>query len=234
MLALTGKKVAVQPKFEDDTYANSTIIKPDSYKRRSTQGIVKYIGREVQGYKPGDYIFYSAYAGTLWKWKGELLILLPDYEHDILFKIDNIPYTGIKGVYLREKIDKEKNYKVLLEIFEDSKPELTGYNINNVYQLAEFLSDKVDAYGAYFEAPYEYVIERIADTFQKEEWTNNSGVNDAPEMKNLELYKDDDRICQECGGKQKQMINRTTTRVFLQCKDCGRIRDIKKIKGELK
>ena len=50
---------------DPDTWYGSAIIRPESTKDRSDQGIVKAIGPEVQEVKVGDYVVFNPYSGMV-------------------------------------------------------------------------------------------------------------------------------------------------------------------------
>lgn len=97
--------IAVAPIFERDTYESDIIdlIKPDQWKGRSTQGIVKYLGEGIpDDIQKGDYVFFSAYTGTLWSIGDELLIIMGQSKiigkRDISEDDRQVPGLYFKGV----------------------------------------------------------------------------------------------------------------------------------------
>lgn len=104
------KVVAIDPIFEANTFDSSIVglVKPDKYKGRCKQGIVKYVGEGCEYVKPLDYVFFSAYAGTLWEYKGELLILMPEDKLACRLERHNddvdIPGLFFKGESNEDKI----------------------------------------------------------------------------------------------------------------------------------
>lgn len=100
MLHLQGNKIACVPIFDPDKIGH--IYVPDMAKERADQGIVKYIGPKVEWIKPGDYILFSGYTGTLVKLEDEgLLILLP--EDFVTARIDDVPVTDVPGLFFKGK-----------------------------------------------------------------------------------------------------------------------------------
>lgn len=102
--------IAVDPIFERDTYESNVIelIKPDQYKGRCTQGIVKYIGEGVpDDIQKGDYVFFSAYTGSLWALGDELLIFMGHSK--ILARRDMLEDDRkVSGLYFKGVTDWEK------------------------------------------------------------------------------------------------------------------------------
>jgi co-chaperonin GroES (HSP10) len=49
----------------DTWYGSSLIVRPESTKDRSDQGIVKAIGPAVHEVKVGDYVLFNAYSGMI-------------------------------------------------------------------------------------------------------------------------------------------------------------------------
>ncbi len=99
MIKLQGNKVAATPIFDPDKIGRIWI--PDQAKERCDQGIVKYIGPEVDWCRVGDYILFSGYTGTLIRLEGEgLLIVMPE---DFISCIICPPNFDVHGLYFRGK-----------------------------------------------------------------------------------------------------------------------------------
>lgn len=99
MIRLQGNKVASTPIFDPDKIGRIYI--PDQAKERCDQGIVKYIGPDVEWVRPNDYILFSGYTGTLIRLEGEgMLIVMPE---DFVSCIIEPPNTDIEGLYFRGK-----------------------------------------------------------------------------------------------------------------------------------
>lgn len=62
--------VVIKP-IDDPDVSPGGIIIPDMAKERTDQGIVKYVGESVTFVRPGDWILFSGYAGTLIFLEGE-------------------------------------------------------------------------------------------------------------------------------------------------------------------
>lgn len=104
MVRLTGTKVAVTPIYDPDKTSSGLWI-PDHAKERVDQGIVKYVGSEVEGVKIGDYVLFSGWTGTLVNLEGEgQLIILPE---EFITCMVEAPDSDIPGLYFR---DREGNY----------------------------------------------------------------------------------------------------------------------------
>jgi len=98
-LRVPGTNVAITPVFDPDTTESGRIIIPDIAKERCDQGVIKYIGPEVQWLREGDYVLFSGYSGTLLSVQGEgKLIILP--ERFVIAKLDP-PDTDVPGLYFR-------------------------------------------------------------------------------------------------------------------------------------
>lgn len=82
--AAKPKDVIIAPKFDPDKIGS--IYLPQESRQRCTQGIVKYIGREVTEVKVGDRVGFGGYSGTLAKLDGEgVFIIMPESEIDFIF-----------------------------------------------------------------------------------------------------------------------------------------------------
>lgn len=228
-------RVAIVPKFESNKYATSdknvTIIRPDSVKRRTTQGIVKYIGPEVsENISIGDYVFYGAYDGTLFYDKEELLIILP--EEFIKAKLVNIPDTTVRNLFILGKLDIEQNRMRLLQLANEYVEWKISQNddIITIGSFAQYLQDKVDAYGRHFEAPLDKAIELIVETVKESDWSRGIEVSGGEIVFDPTLYDENKRTCEYCGGTMHLLRDRSTTTVFYKCKECGKVRDRRTIK----
>jgi co-chaperonin GroES (HSP10) len=96
---LLGTNVAISPIFPANMIGHIHI--PDQAKDRCKQGIVKFVGPECEYIKPGDYVIFSAYDGTLVKLDDNLYIMM--LEKAIQCAVENIPDFDIPGLYLRDK-----------------------------------------------------------------------------------------------------------------------------------
>jgi hypothetical protein len=99
MISLPGDKIACTPIFDPDKHGSLWI--PEQAKERCDQGIVKYVGPECNYVRPGDYVLFSGYTGTLVQLEDEgLLIIFP--EEFATCKIEP-PATDIPGLYFKDK-----------------------------------------------------------------------------------------------------------------------------------
>jgi co-chaperonin GroES (HSP10) len=93
MLKLPAYMVGIDPIGEGDKVGS--IYKPDQAKGRVKQGIIKYIGAKVESISVGDYVFFSGYAGIVFRLEGEgTLIFMPEDNIIAIFEKDrtkNIP-----------------------------------------------------------------------------------------------------------------------------------------------
>lgn len=152
--------VAVDPIFEADTYTTKTgleLIKPDQYKGRCTQGVVKYVGEAVTKVKRGDYVFFSAYSGTLWNYKDELLIIIA--EKGISCKLDLGEDTReIPGLYFKEA-------GINPELVDWIDRALREHTILNTVETRDRILRGMLHNSSYFPATYSHVIKFIASAF---------------------------------------------------------------------
>src|SRR2546427_12980345 len=80
------------------------IIIPDEAKERCDQGIIKYVGPEVENVRIGDHVLFSGYTGTLLDLEGEgLMIILPEdfITATIGYDWEEVAATKLPGLYFR-------------------------------------------------------------------------------------------------------------------------------------
>lgn len=95
MLKIPRTMVAVDPIGESEK--RGSLFIPEQSVSRVKQGIVKYIGREVSDVGIGDYVFFSGYAGIMFRLENEgTLLFLP--EDSIIATLSNRT-TDIPGLY---------------------------------------------------------------------------------------------------------------------------------------
>ena len=94
-LKIPKNKVAVDPISESEKRGSLYI--PEQSIGRIKQGIVKYIGSEVSSVEVGDYVFFSAYAGTMFRLEGEGTLLFLQEEN--LVAILKERTTDINGLF---------------------------------------------------------------------------------------------------------------------------------------
>lgn len=108
MIEIHGTKVAVVPIFDSDKTESGLLYVPEMAKQRCTQGIVRYVGKDVELVQPGDYVVFSGYTGSALMIEGEGTLLIMNEEF-IVAKLEgeNLTNTDIPGLYFR---DREGNY----------------------------------------------------------------------------------------------------------------------------
>lgn len=102
MIKPLAKQVFVTPIFDPDMIGH--IIIPDMAKDRCDQGIVKYVGSQVDDLRIGDYVFFSGYTGTLLHIEGEgTLIVL---RREFVIAVDDLEHEHLQvpGLYFKSRI----------------------------------------------------------------------------------------------------------------------------------
>ncbi len=125
MISLPQNKVAVRY-IQDPDMIGSLYIPQDS-KERSDQGIVKYIGKDCHWVKPGDYVIFGGYTGTVAHIEGENgLIILPE---DQIVAILHPPATTIYGLFHVDKdgIPFPATYESAIELIREAYDELPRF-----------------------------------------------------------------------------------------------------------
>lgn len=98
MIRIYGDKIAVIPIADPDMIGS--IYVPDVAKERADQGIVKYVGPDVKDIRPGMYVTFAGYTGTLFIMDGEgKLIIMP--EDKVAAVIPTPPNVEVPGLYFR-------------------------------------------------------------------------------------------------------------------------------------
>lgn len=84
----------------DNWYGSSLIVRPESTKDRSDQGIVKAVGPEVRDLRIGDYVTFPPYAGMVINDvdEGDKHILVPEKA---VISIVTPPTTMVPNVLIR-------------------------------------------------------------------------------------------------------------------------------------
>lgn len=103
MLKLQANRVAITPVFDSDISAGGIYI-PDAAKSRCKQGLVKYVGSECTEVKPGDYVFFPGYSGTVFNLEGEGLIIIMK-ETSVVAIIESNQWNSldVKGLYFKDR-----------------------------------------------------------------------------------------------------------------------------------
>lgn len=116
MIRLIKNQVAVTPIFDPDQSPGGIWI-PDMAKERCDQGIVKYIGPDVQDIGVGMYVLFSGYTGTLVHIAGEgpLIIMTEPFIVCQLPEVDNIHIPGLyfknnQGQYFKATYEEIINF----------------------------------------------------------------------------------------------------------------------------
>jgi len=167
MIKVPREKIAVSPIFDPDESPGGIII-PDIAKERCDQGMVKYIGADVEDIEIGDYVLFSGYTGTTVKLDGEgyLIIMHKDF---VTCKVDN-PDTDVAGLYFKGYDKKELEDKIHDIV---QKYAVSG-NTDQAEQLAEEVAELVNS--IYFTATYEMAMNLIAMAYQDSEWRKGLGI----------------------------------------------------------
>lgn len=109
MLTPKPKHIAVVPLYDKDILEMPSGVQlyvPEQAKSRTTQGIVKYIGSDVDRFKPGDHVLFSGYTGTNVDLEGEgRLIFLP--AEFVTAVVHDEKQGKVPGLYLL--VDKAKS-----------------------------------------------------------------------------------------------------------------------------
>lgn len=102
MFELLPHRVAVQPIFDPDMTSSGLLWVPETAKERCDQGIVKYVGKDVELVEPGDYVFFSGYTGTAFQIEGEGVLIIM-HDEFITAKIvgDDVLNTDIPGLFFK-------------------------------------------------------------------------------------------------------------------------------------
>jgi chaperonin GroES len=173
MLRLKEKDIAVAPIFDPPKTKGGLFI-PEIAKERSDQGIVKYVGKDVEDVYYGDHVMFAAYDGTLAHLDREgLLIVLP---YDKIVAIIHPPETRIDGIYFKSPLDEEE--------MEAVRAELRSILINSLGS-GEKVIDEIIAAGfiknVYFPASYEMTIELVAEAITNADWKDQFRFKDRKE-----------------------------------------------------
>jgi chaperonin GroES len=102
MLQVIKDRVAIKPIWEKEVTSGGIII-PEIARERTKQGIVKYIGPDVKDLQPGDYVYFSAYDGTLFYSDSEgYLIIMREY-FVAAHRTEQVFDTDIPGLYFKDR-----------------------------------------------------------------------------------------------------------------------------------
>lgn len=96
MLHLLSKMVAAEPLYDPTTTESGRIIIPAIAQERCDQGIVKYVGPDVQLVKPGDHVLFSGYTGSLVEIQFEgRFIIMPERFITCIILDDTLDVAGL-------------------------------------------------------------------------------------------------------------------------------------------
>lgn len=100
MLILLRDNVLIAALDDPSTwYGSSLIVRPESTKDRSDQGIVKAVGPEVKDLNVGDYVTFPPYAGTVINDADEGAKLIMVREKEVM-TIVTPAMTEVDGLYV--------------------------------------------------------------------------------------------------------------------------------------
>lgn len=142
MLGLLGKKIAVQPLSDPDTTASGLLYIPETAKEREDQGIVKYIGPEVETVKPGDYVLFSGYTGTQLLVENEMVIIMPEDAVQAIVIDPELPNTVIPGLFFAGKEGYfPANYEQIFYLIARAAKDTTTFKSRYLGKMREKLED---------------------------------------------------------------------------------------------
>lgn len=102
MLKLMEDRVAIQPVFDADKIGSLYV--PEQAKSRCKQGLVKYVGDKVRDVKPGDYVFFPGYTGTVFNLPEEgLLIIMKESSLVAIIENNDWKSMDVTGLYFKDR-----------------------------------------------------------------------------------------------------------------------------------
>lgn len=101
MITPLRNNVYIAP-LQDPDRSEGGIIIPESAKSRADQGIVKYIGPEVEELRVGDFVLFSPYSGSVVDLEGEGRMMIMS-EEAVELIVDNVGDLVISGLYFEGK-----------------------------------------------------------------------------------------------------------------------------------
>lgn len=126
MLGMLRDNVLVDPLF-DPSVSRGGIIIPSQAQDRCDQGIVKYVGPDVTLVKPGDYVIFGGYNGTMMKLEGEgLTIIVPE---DKIIAIVDMGNYNIPGLWFKDNsgIAWECSYELAMTLITKAASETDNF-----------------------------------------------------------------------------------------------------------
>lgn len=119
----------------DPDITQGGIIIPESARKRSKQGIVKYIGPDVKDIKVMDYVIYSEYSGTIMDISDEgRLIVFEEKAIEVI--LEHISGFEIPGLYFKSLDNKfyPCNYEMVFDFMTEAIRNNTEINTNYRYK----------------------------------------------------------------------------------------------------
>lgn len=144
MLYLPKGKVAIIP-LQDPDQVGSIII-PEVAKERSDQGVVKYVGPDVEHINIGDHVFFSGYDGTQVAIEGEgVLIFLEEKSVQCIIHLGENPV--IDGLYFIDNKGEAQpaTYEIVMDWLADTIKNPAMASIRSGKRLAGGTSKKDQA-----------------------------------------------------------------------------------------
>lgn len=128
MIDPLGDKVYIQPIFESDVSSGGIIV-PDMAKERCNQGIVKYVGPDVEELFVGDYVLFSNYDGTLMSVEGEGYIIIVKESGITAKLVDTAEGTEVPGLFFCDEQGHywTANYEMIFTLVEKAIREEPWY-----------------------------------------------------------------------------------------------------------
>lgn len=171
MISLTEDKVAISP-LRDPEKTPGGIIIPDVARERCDQGIIKYIGPKVKDIKPGDYVLFGGYDGTLIQLEDEgtlIIMRAPFIKCIIEVGVD----PSVSGLYFRAKpeFDLRDRIREIISNYETNSESL------NTDVVTEFIMGTINEHDSYFPATYEMAVDLISEMWSKHEISKTFRVN---------------------------------------------------------
>lgn len=171
MIKLSSKQVAVEPIYGSD-YFNplSKLIKiPGFAKDRCNQGIVKYIGSEVDPeITIGSHVIFSGYTGTLIAVDDEQLILM---QYNFIKAIISTENYIVPGLYYKSRVD----IRQLDDYIDKKLKEYSRHNFISSIILSDIML-KVMEYvdNLMIPANYEKIVNLVSTAYS--DWNTNKVI----------------------------------------------------------
>lgn len=170
MISLGGDRVAIVPiheadmsdgRYGDPSLPTVKLFIPEEAKKRTCQGLVKYVGPKCKYTHPGQYVIYSQFSGTLTEIEGEGKLIIMQEEfiyaelHDRNIEIPGLFFKGKPSHAMRSAI-----MACLKQVMDLSQDDLR--------MVAQHLMDNgIEHNMVHFTATYEKVVELAAREFTR-------------------------------------------------------------------